>query len=79
MNEEKIILVLQNIFNDIFIFSKVTVSRDLNASKVNEWDSLNQINILMAIEKEFNIKFTIKEIQSMNNVGNTIDIIKNKI
>jgi len=79
MNENKIISILQTIFNDIFIISKVKVNRKLKANQVKEWDSLNQINILIAIEKEFKIKFSIKEIQSMNNVGDTIDIIKKKI
>jgi acyl carrier protein len=79
MSENQIIYILQKIFNDIFVFSKVKVNRKLKASQVKEWDSLNQINILIAIEKEFKIKFNIKEIQSMNNVGDTIDIIKKKI
>ena len=79
MNEKKIIQKLQKIFDDIFVLKKIKITRSLTANNVNEWDSLNQINILMAIEKEFKIKFTIKEIQSMNNVGDTIDCIRKKI
>ena len=79
MNEKKIIQKLQKIFDDIFVLKKVKVTKSLTANNVKEWDSLNQINILMAIEKEFKIKFTIKEIQSMNNVGDTINYIRKKI
>ena len=79
MNNKQIISILQKIFDDIFIISKVKVNSKLSAKQVKEWDSLNQINILMAIEKEFKIKFNIKEIQSMHNVGDTIDLIKKKI
>ena len=79
MKEEEIIKKLQSIFNDIFINTKVKVTRKLNASKVNEWDSLNQINLIIAIEKEFNIKFSVNDIQSMDTVGDTIDIIIEKI
>tara|TARA_B100000575_G_C22923939_1_gene535822 strand:- start:365 stop:604 length:240 start_codon:yes stop_codon:yes gene_type:complete len=79
MSEKEIIHILQKIFDDIFVLSKVKIKRSLNANQVKEWDSLNQINLLMSIEKEFKIKFSIKEIQSMNNVGDTIDFIKKKI
>ena len=79
MNEKKIIQKLQKIFDDIFVLKKVKVTKSLTANNVKEWDSLNQINILMAIEKEFKIKFTIKEIQSMNNIKIKLIVFQKKI
>ena len=53
-------------------------SRDLTASDIDEWDSLTHINLIVAIEKEFGISFTLEELEQQNNVGDTIDMIINK-
>ena len=79
MNEDKIIEKLQKIFNDIFTEQKVIVNKNLSANEVDEWDSLNHINLIVAIENEFKFKFTLAEIQSLKTVGDTIKLILRKI
>ena len=79
MNEDKIIKRLQKIFNDIFTEKKVIVNKNLSANQVDEWDSLNHINLIVAIENEFKFKFTLEEIQSLKTVGDTIKLILHKI
>ena len=79
MNEDKIIEKLQKIFNDIFTEQQVMVSKNLSANEVDEWDSLNHINLIVAIENEFKFKFTLEEIQSLKTVGDTIKLILQKI
>ena len=76
MNEDKIIEKLQKIFNDIFTEQKVIVNKNLSANEVDEWDSLNHINLIVAIENEFKFKFTLAEIQSLKTVGDTIKLIQ---
>jgi len=50
-----------------------------SSDDVEEWDSLNHINLVSAIEKEFEIKFTLKELSTLNNVGSLIDSALEKL
>ena len=78
MNENQVIKKLQKIFDDIFTEERVLVSKSLNANEVDEWDSLNHISLIVAIENEFKFKFTLEEIQSLMTVGDTIKLILQK-
>ncbi len=78
MSENEVTKRLNKIFNKIFIDSEFVFSRDLTASDIDEWDSLTHINLIVAIEKEFGISFTLEELEQQNNVGDTIDMIINK-
>ena len=78
MSENEVTKRLNKIFNDIFIDSEFVFSRDLTANDIDEWDSLTHINLIVAIEKEFDISFTLDELEQQNNVGDTIDMITNK-
>ena len=78
MSENEVTKRLNKLFNDIFIDSEFVFSRDLTASDIDEWDSLTHINLIVAIEKEFDISFTLDELEQQNNVGDTIDMIINK-
>ena len=78
MSEDEVTKKLNKIFNDIFIDSEFVFSKDLSASDIDEWDSLTHINLIVAIEKEFSISFTLEELEKQNSVGDTIDMIINK-
>lgn len=51
------------------------VTEGLDASQVEEWDSLNHISLIVAIEEEFKLEFSTDEIASMQKVGDLIDIL----
>ncbi len=70
---------LQDIFRDIFDNELLLITRETNANDIEEWDSLAQVIIIVAIEKTFNIKFTLEELQNFKNVGDFIDLIEGKI
>jgi acyl carrier protein len=50
----------------------------MKASDVPEWDSLNHINLIVAIEARFKIKFKTSEIESLRNVGHLVEMIEKK-
>tara|TARA_B100001059_G_C17556053_1_gene437687 strand:- start:299 stop:547 length:249 start_codon:yes stop_codon:yes gene_type:complete len=75
MNKSEIIKELKKIFSEVFFDSEYVFSRDLNADDIDEWDSLTHINLIVAIEKKFDISFTLEELDSQHNVGDTIDMI----
>jgi acyl carrier protein len=69
--------------NDIFIKTlengSIEILDSTTADDVDEWDSLTHIQLVVGIEKHFEIRFTSREIQSWNNVGELIDCIEGKI
>ena len=74
----KIIDKVQEIFRDIFDDDELTVTEETTADDIEEWDSLNHINLVNAIEKEYKIRFALGELQSMKNVGEMIHLISVK-
>lgn len=75
----KIYLELNRIFQDIFDDETIHVESTTTSSDIEEWDSLEHINLIVAIEATFNMKFDISEVSSMKNVGNMVDIIAQKL
>jgi acyl carrier protein len=67
------------IFVDILDNDDLLVLETTTADDVEEWDSLTHIQLVVAIEKHFKIRFTSKEIQSWKNVGEMLDTIDEKV
>ena len=72
---DKIIERLNEVFQNVFDDEDITVDRDTTADDIEDWDSLEHIRLIAAVEREFGVKFTMKEVSSMKNVGEMIDII----
>ena len=75
MDKNIILDRLQEIFREIFDDNTLVIGRETSAEHIEDWDSLNHINLIVAIEKEFQIKFKLDELQSLRDVGDTIDLI----
>ena len=69
---------LETIFRDVFDESELKITPHLTANDVPGWDSLTNINLIFAIEREFKIKFALGEIQELKNVGEMILLIDKK-
>ena len=65
-------------FRDVFNDPALEITRDTFADDIEEWDSLANIMIITAIEKEFNIKFDLKELIILASVGDVVDLIEKK-
>lgn len=66
---------VQDIFRDIFDDDELVINRDTTANDIEDWDSLAQMNLIVAIEKHFKIHFKVNEIAELHNVGEMLDII----
>lgn len=79
MNSEQILESFNEIFRDVLDIEDLVVNREMTAADVEEWDSLAHINLIVAIEKEFNVKFTLEELTDVKNVGETVDLVARKL
>lgn len=78
MTVEDTINQVQDIFRDVLDEDELEINFKTTADDVEEWDSLNHIQLVVAIEKHFNIRFTASEIQGFSNVGEMCEGIINK-
>ena len=69
---------LNDIFRDVFDDPSIIVREDMTADDVENWDSLTHINLIVAIEKKFKIRFTTGEVSGLKNVGELIQLISKK-
>lgn len=77
--EEEILNNLQSIFRTVFDDDTLIINSQTNSEDIEDWDSLEQINLLVAIEKFFNIKFDVSEISNLLVVGDMVNLIKRKV
>ncbi|MBE52917.1 MAG: acyl carrier protein [Pelagibacterales bacterium] len=76
---KNIYLRLSKIFDDIFDIKKIKLKKTTNAKDISNWDSINNLKLIIILEKEFKIKFDPNEIVEIKNVGELIKSIENKV
>lgn len=76
MNREKIYEKLTEVFRDVFDEDDITISDGTTAADIEDWDSLSHITLLSSVEDEFGIKFDMKAVQGLKNVGAMVDLIE---
>ncbi len=79
MDREEIFVKLNEVFRDVFDDDSITVTDATTADDIEEWDSLEHINLLAAVEQEFGVKFNMGQVVSMKNVGEMADIIAGQL
>ena len=75
MTEQAILEAVQEIFRDNFDDDTLVITRDTCADDIEDWDSLEQINLLTAIEKKFAIKFKLADVRDLKDVGDLLDLV----
>ena len=75
MTREEVFNGVQDIFRDIFDVDELVISNTTNSDEIEDWDSLNHINLVSAIEKEFKIKFALGELMTLKDVGAMVDLM----
>lgn len=79
MNREEILNKIQDVFTDTLDEDNIAITESSTADDVEGWDSLTHVQLVVAVEKKFKIRFSAKEIQSWKNVGEMIDSIASKL
>lgn len=75
MGREELFDRINAVFRDVFDDETLIVNDQTTADDIEDWDSLEHINLVSAIEKEFGIKFSMAQVVTMKNVGEMADII----
>ncbi len=73
--QDKVTQIFRTVFDD----ETLEIQDATCAADIEDWDSLEQINLLIAMEKEFQIKFQIAEVSELKNVGEMLDLIERKL
>lgn len=78
MDTREIYTRLNKVFRDVFDDDSIRVRPETTANDIEDWDSLEHITLISAVEREFRIKFKMGEISSMKNVGEMASIIQSR-
>lgn len=79
MSKNEVYEWLNEVFQDVFDDEEIIVNDKTTAADIEDWDSLEHINLVVAVEKKFNIKFSMGEVNRFKNVGEMVDIIMTRI
>ena len=79
MTREEIFADLNEVFRDVFDDESITVTEETTSDDIDDWDSLEHINLIAAVEQQFGIKFNMGQIVTMKNVGEMVNIIESQI
>jgi acyl carrier protein len=79
MPSQEIYAQLTPLFQDLFDDDHLVLTPQLTAADVPEWDSFNHINLIVAIESVFKIKFQTAELETLHTVGHLVDLIEKKL
>ena len=78
MTQTEILGKMQTVFDDVFL-DDVRVAPELSADDVEEWDSLLQISLVLGVEKAFNVRFRVGEVEATKNLGEFADLIQRRM
>lgn len=79
MDKKEVLDKLTAIFRKVFRNDSLILTNELTANDVDQWDSLSHMILITEIENDFSIRFKLKDLNKMRNVGDMIDIIISKL
>jgi len=78
MDSAQVLAELQGVVDEIFL-EPVKLTRELAASEVEEWDSILQVSLVIAVERHFRVRFRVGEVEATHNVGEFADLIARRL
>ena len=79
MEKKEVVQKVKAILILVLEHDEFEMKDDLSAAEVNGWDSLTHMVIITSIENEFHIKFKLKELNRLKNMGTLIELIQSKL
>ena len=79
MTQQEIISSIQKLMRNFFKNDALTISMPTSANDIDDWDSLNHMNLISEIEKKFNVQFEFFEIMDFENIGELVNSIQTKL
>ena len=79
MDRDEIYEQLNEVFRDVFDDESITVSDETTADDIEDWDSLEHINLIAAVEQQFGVRFNMGQIVTLKNVGEMVDLIESML
>lgn len=70
---------LTPVFRQVFDDHSIVLTRNTTADDIDDWDSLTHMNLVIAVELRFKVKFALGELQTLKNVGDMLDLVNKKI
>ena len=77
--QNHILNILSNVIKNFFQKENIVITLTTTANDIEEWDSLNHMNLIRAIEEEFKIEFDFFEIMDFENIGELVRSIQQKM
>lgn len=78
MNRDDVFNRLEEVFRDVFDDEDIILYEDTTADDIDDWDSIEHITLIAAVEKEFGMRFSMGEVSGMKNVGEMVTIIQQR-
>lgn len=78
LSDNEIIKRLTTVFQDVFDDDTLVITAETTADDIEDWDSIEHITLIGAVEDEFGMRFKMGEVSGMNDVGEMIDIIRSR-
>lgn len=75
MTRTEVFEIVTEIFRDVFDDDSLVIGDETNSEDIEDWDSLEHIELVINMEKRFSLKFNIKEVNALENVGQMVDLI----
>ena len=70
---------LQTVFRDVFDDDDIVINAGTTADDILDWDSLAHVSLIVAIEREFSVRFSPAEVNDLPDVGALMRVIRQKV
>ena len=78
MEKQEIVEKMTEIFKEVFSDNNIVIKDEMTANDVENWDSLTHMLMITKVEEEFGVKFKLKELNRLKQVGDIVDLLVEK-